>query len=89
MRLVVIVLACVAVVAVVAWFFLARKHPENASDLGVHSDGSPRQAKRNDRPAGPSVDDDPSISNEPTQNRPERAFDSAGAERDAGEEGRV
>ncbi len=60
MQVVVIVLAIVAAVAVVAWFFANRKHPERASD----HPGPPRTGSAqfhgdvDDRPAGPGAEAD-------------------------------
>jgi len=92
MKAVVIVLAIVAVVAVIVWFVTTRRHPDAASDLGVHTDGSPRQASTNDRPAGPSVDADDidrAVTGDSMPSRPVRATDVDGNRRDTGEEGRA
>lgn len=60
MTVVLIVLALVAVVVVVAWFFLVRKHPETASGhLGPPRSGSALyHGDPDDRPAGPGAEAD-------------------------------
>ena len=88
MRWVWIVVGCLLALAVVSWFFFTRRHPENASDPGTFGDGSPRQAKKNDRPGGPSVDDGPGRDAAASSHAPLRATDPEGGHLDAGEEGR-
>lgn len=57
MRWLVVVLACVAVVALVVWFVMSRQHPEQAA---THATGADRFGNRAGpvarRPAGPDAE---------------------------------